>query len=484
MPLLRYPRVLTRSVFQGAVVALALCSADACADHQDSDVGAEAPSTGASGDGTSGVTSSSTRDTAMANGESAPQETGTGTAGGGTARDDTTLESESAMDDGPAADSGSSTGGASGVDGLGPPELGPMDLDAPSHGGTITFQDIGAPGWYPSRRDPAAGLCNAFQSETCCLARHDVESDELTPWDEELILTLRGPLQLEQLAVYQPNATGWRLVSGWDRRSPARASGIAFHGDGLGPDFGGEIGTECLVDVTTDVPFACGEGSSPFCPDGTDRDNLGWEGSKLFVLLARMPHADATEVGSPCSDDREGNWWDAPWVGLSLGELVRSGAFSDCHCYAKNPDEWWLGDGCGQFNAFEVVNDNNAYRNLDVFSTNFFGYAGYVGEGPCGDDCDVAQLGPAVDLIDKGAHAEAQRGAVASPSGGPGAAFRRPVAGFRYFLILLDAPARTVQLAILHPERVPDAARSLLPALPSTVENAAIAGIRELSLPR
>ena len=33
----------------------------------------------------------------------------------------------------------------------------------------------------------------------------------------------------------------------------------------------------------------------------------------------------------------------------------------------------------GQFNVFEVVNDNNQYKNLGVFSTNMFGYAGYVG---------------------------------------------------------------------------------------------------------
>src|SRR5262245_50335311 len=41
--------------------------------------------------------------------------------------------------------------------GLGAPEFGAGELDPPSNGGTITFQSIGATGWYPSRRDPAIG---------------------------------------------------------------------------------------------------------------------------------------------------------------------------------------------------------------------------------------------------------------------------------------------------------------------------------------
>jgi len=384
-----------------------------------------------------------------------------------------------------AADTSASTGEDSGEPGLGPPAFDAGELDPVSHGGTITFQEIGAAGWYPSRRDPGVGPCDAFQSDTCCMARHEVVGDELTPWDADLIMTLRGPLQLEQFAVYQPTEADdsrWHLVSAWDQRAAGSSRGLSFQGDAVDPSFDGEIGTECLVDVATDVRFDCGDGSSPYCPTG-EAKHVGWQGSKLFVMLARMPHADLTEVGTPCSEGRDGNWWDAPWVGLSLGELVRSGAFSDCHCYARNPEEWWLGDGCGQFNVFEVVNDNNDYRNLEVFSTNFFGYAGYVGEGPCGEACDLTGLAADVDLIDKGTSAEATQGALASPSGGPGAAFVRPVEGFRYFVILLDAPARTVALAVIHPEGIPDAAQALLPALPSAIDRSVVDDVRELRLP-
>ncbi len=385
---------------------------------------------------------------------------------------------------GPAGETGEDPGGG----GLGPAEFADGELDAPSHGGTIIFEQIGAPGWYPSRRDPAVGPCDAYQADGCCLAKHEIAGDQLTPWDEDLILTLRGPLQIKQLAAYRPDdgdVGAWSLVSSWDERWPAAGQGLAFTGnDSESRGFAGRVGSECLVDVSTDVVFPCGDGSVPFCPASDQPRYTGWAGAKLFVLLARMPHADAGTTGEPCSEGQGGNWYNAPWLGLSHGELVRAGAFSGCQCYAKNPDEWYLGDGCGQFNVFEVVNDNNDFQNFGVFSTNFFGYAGYVGEGPCGDACDVAQLGSEVDLIDKGQNIEAAQGAVATPDKGPGAAFRRPVEGYRYFIVLMDTASRTVQLAVVHPSQVPGELAPLLPALPATVPQAAIAGALTLRLPK
>lgn len=364
--------------------------------------------------------------------------------------------------------------------GLGPAQFAEGELDAPSHGGTITFQQIGAPGWYPSRRDPELGPCDAYEADGCCLAKHDIAGDQLTPWDEDLIFTLRGPLQLKQFATYRPDgADAWSLVSRWDSRAPGDGQGVAFTDDG----FAGLVGSECLVDLATDQPFACGAGSQPFCPASDEPRYVGWAGAKLFVLLARMPHADTGLTGEPCAEGMAGNWYDAPWIGLSHGELVRAGKFSGCHCYAKNPDEWFLGDGCGHFNVFEVVNDNNDFQNFGVFSTNFFGYAGYVGEGPCGDACDVTKLGPEVDLIDKGDNVEAAQGAVATPDQGPGAAFRRPVDGYRYFVILMDTGARTVQLAIVHPGQVPAELAPLLPNLPAQLPQPAIDAALTLRLP-
>ena len=358
--------------------------------------------------------------------------------------------------------------------------------DAVSNGGTITFESIGAAGWYPSRRDPAAGPCDAFQSSTCCMAKANITSDALTPWDDDLIMSLRGPLDVKQMAVYQPDAGGaWNLVSAWDATSPSMPRGLAFDGNNTEKNgFAGTVGTECIVNVSTSDVFACGSGSNPYCPppSGSRQMHRGWSGSKLFVLLAGMPHAD--KVPGACSTTTTGGWYDAPWIGLSVGELVRAGQFQACQCYAKDQTKGYLADGCGQFNVFEVVNDNNQYKNLDVFSTNMIGYAGYVGEGPCGPKCDVTKIGPEVDLIDKVNVREAAQGAVSNPSKGPGAAFRRPVDGLRYFVILLDVPSRTVQLAMVHPGKIPGAVSALLPALPASVGAPTVDALRALRLPR
>ncbi len=306
-------------------------------------------------------------------------------------------------------DGGAGGAGAAGdaapLGGLGAASFAPGDLDPPSHGGTITFQQIGATGWYPSRRDPATGPCDAEDAGSCCMAKYEVTSDRLTPWDEELVMTLRGPMQVKQLAVYQPSSSdpgSWQLVSGWDDRAPGAPQAVTFSGKAT-PDagFAGGVGSECQIDLLSSRPYACGAGSSPYCPASSSEPYYGWAGSKLFVLLATMRHAGTSAAPPPCSTTTTGNWYDASWVGLAVGELARAGAYASCQCFAKDPSKWYLADGCGQFNVFEVVNDNDSSKNLDVFSTDLIDYSGYVGQGPCGPKCAVSGLAASVDLIDK-----------------------------------------------------------------------------------
>ncbi len=367
--------------------------------------------------------------------------------------------------------------------GLGAAQFAAGELDPASNGGTITFEDIGAPGYYHSRRDPATGPCDAVNTATCCMTKYTIAGNQLTPWDEDLIMSLRGPLLLKQFATYEPAATAgsWQLVSAWDSRTPATSQGIAFD-----QAFSGGVGSVCVINASTDRVFPCGKGSVPYCTTPNADHYYGWSGAKLFVLLMTMPHQSVIQKATACGATTNG-WYDAPWIGLSVGELIREGAFSPCNCYANtNPN---AGDGCGQFNVFEVVNDDNAYTNLDVFSTNFFGYGGYVGEGPCGPTCNVSKLAANVDLIKKSTDTAALMGAIATqgvpPAAGtgPGAAFRRPEVGYRYFIMLLDVASRTVQLGVVHPQNIPTAIAPLLPSLPASVGQTTIDALLQLRLP-
>jgi hypothetical protein len=293
---------------------------------------------------------------------------------------------------------------------------------------------------------------------------------------------------VKQLAVYQPGSSDpsrWSLVSGWDSRNAGAAQGLEFDGKATpSASFAGGVGSECLVNISTSAPFMCGAGSVPYCPSSSSGPYQGWAGSKLFVLLATMPHAGDAKAPAACSTGTMGNWYDASWVGLAVGELARAGSFASCQCFAKDPAKWYLADGCGQFNVFEVVNDNNQSKNLDVFSTDMIDYAGYVGQGPCGAACDVSGLGSQVDLIDKKTSQEAAQGAVATPAGGPSAAFRRPASGYRYFIIALDVGTRTVQLGIVHPQKVPASLAAILPGLPAEIPRAAVDAVLGLRLPK
>jgi Glycine-rich protein domain (DUF2403)/Putative TOS1-like glycosyl hydrolase (DUF2401) len=453
----------------GVVVLLGL-GANACSPSS-------APGVSDAGEGTAG---------ARTQGGAASQG-GAGSPHGG-AREPSSGEGPGGASSGGATAGASSGGGTSSDPALGPARFGEGDLDAVSDGGTLTFQNLGKAGFYPSRRDPVSGACDAYENGACCMTKQEVASDELTPWNEELIVTLRGPIQLKQFVVYtSQDEQSWNVQSAWDSEKPAEAFGVAFDGAATpGADFAGTVGSECLTDVMTDEQFPCGPGSVPYCPaEGSGPKNYGWSGSKLFVMAARMPLMGGSELdaATACGTGTSNGWYNAPWLGISLGELIREGKFGDCNCYGRTPQDWYAGDGCGQINAFEVVNDNNDYQNFDVFSSNVFSYAGNVGEGPCGKNCNLAGVGPA-DLIDKSTSMPASQGGITTQGGAYAhVAFRRPTRGYRYILALLDVRTRQMQLAIIHPSKVPAAAAGLLPNLPRSLGRATIDALLGMRLP-
>jgi hypothetical protein len=62
-------------------------------------------------------------------------------------------------------------------------------------------------------------------------------------------------------------------------------------------------------------------------------------------------------------------------------------------------------------------------------------------------------------------------------------AFRRPATGYRFFVMLLDVQTRTVQLALLHPAKIPTSVSALLPGLPPQVPRSIVNNMLALRLP-
>ncbi len=444
----------------------------------------------APGGGATGATSSSG---ATSSGASA----GTGTGNGGSANPGGGASGTTSVTGGTTATAGNGGtsnpgGGSAGTSGgtavpvgegdLGPAEYAQGELDGASTGATITFQDVGGVGWYPSRRDPAVGPCDVTDANNCCMTEHHLDTEQLTPWNEELSMTLRGPMVVKQIAAYQPGAgDNWARVSAWDSRGTSE--GVAFWGNGSEAGFSGRVGSVCEVEVAPDLPYPCGSGSVPYCPEG-DNKYYGFGGSKLIVILAWNPHTGTGVTDDIACDGETAGWHDAPWIGLTHGELVRSGRYSGCHCWSK-PGNPYAQDGCGQFNVFEVVNDNNTYANFDIFSTNLVSYAGYIGEGPCGQNCDASGLPATADLLDKtgGGNMAATTGVVSGPGLPASSAFVRPANGYRYFIILLDESTRTVQIGLVHPSSIPASVNALLPNFPLEIPRTTVDAVLALRLP-
>ena len=75
-------------------------------------------------------------------------------------------------------------------------------------------------------------------------------------------------------------SSGWSLVSSWDDQQKT-PHGFGFSGNNTeSTGFPGTVGTECLVNVSTDHAFGCGPGSSPFCQTGKQNQDSGWSGAK------------------------------------------------------------------------------------------------------------------------------------------------------------------------------------------------------------
>jgi len=367
----------------------------------------------------------------------------------------------------------------------------PVPASPVTRGGTMTFTDVGAPGWWPRRIDRPEGdpACD-YKDGTdtwgghCCMKEQATTSTTLAPFDEEMTLILKA-IDVKQLAVYQPTGgagSEWTRVTAYDRRSGA-TDNLWFTQQGEGsPSFPGDLTHDDCVGYVMQAPrFDCGDGRDYFCPDDPGILHRGYSGSKLVVLLASMTFDDAGVAA--CSGDGAGH--PGPWVALVASELVRDGGRKWnglCNCYSKTGS---VGDGCGEINLFEVVMDDNEYSNREFMSTGMRSFqAGHVGGAVCMASCERDAFAADADVVDACASVAYDRGPTLAVGGATDGCpvWRRPE-GDRYFFVLLDESTRSIVVGVVHPQNVPAAAAAVLPELPGTVTRAAIDAIAALRLP-
>jgi len=418
---------------------------------------------------------------------------GTSSALGGSGVDagSSALEGGGANAGSAAAQAGADGAGTTGGDGAS--DLGPFPhLPSPvTRGGTMTFSNIGAPGSWPRRLDrPAGDAACDYKDGTdtwgghCCQESYETQSSRLAPFDEEMTLIVKA-INIKQLAVYQPSSAEtarWSRVTAWDQRG--KSENIWFTQQGAGSRvFPGDLTkNDCVGYVMQEPSFDCKARGAYWCPDDPGILHRGFSGSKLVVFLGSMDVDDSRIEAC----DGKGPGAAGPWVAFVASELVRDGGRKWnglCNCYSQTGT---VGDGCGEINVFEVVLDGNEFSNREFASTGVRSYqAGHVGGAVCKSNCQRDAITPTdVEVVD----ACAGRAYAKGPSIVAGGAtdgcpvWRRPE-GDRYFFILLDEVTRQIQVGIVHPERLPQAAAGLLPRLPGAITRSTIDALLELRLP-
>jgi hypothetical protein len=233
-------------------------------------------------------------------------------------------------------------------------------------------------------------------------------SGPLVPFDEEMTMVFSGPLDLYQIAAYEPGAGGYQRVAYWDR---CVTDGLAFVGNKAWYQCNGYVQSYVTADGTknsaTPIQFAGhldpGVGvnvmGSTLCTGTTDGTDCGFSrglalhgfkgdtaGSKIFATKFRMPIGNVTPA-----------YWILP------AQVVRSAQYG-CNCRGQGGQ-----GGCGELDVAEVLGGATATPAHPMqATTTIYSFQGVTNGG--------------------------------------GSYFQRPVYETATFIVIFDAPSRSIAL--------------------------------------
>ncbi len=285
----------------------------------------------------------------------------------------------------------------------------PLGKDTPDATGmavnAITYTNVGATGSY--NKVVTSTVAPTCVANVCTKTAKDV-SGPLVPFDEEMTMVFSGPMDLYQVAAYEPGPGGYQRVAYWD---PCTTEGLAFVGNKSWYQCNGYVQSYVTDDGSasspTPVQFAGhldpGVGvnvmSSTLCTGTTDGTDCGFSrglalhgfkgdaaGSKIFVTKFRMPLGNVTPA-----------YWILP------AQVVRSAQYG-CNCRGEGGQ-----GGCGELDVAEVLGGMTATpAHPEQATTTIYSFQGVTNGGT--------------------------------------SYFQRPVYETATFVVIFDAPSRSIAM--------------------------------------
>ncbi|KAH9935101.1 putative TOS1-like glycosyl hydrolase-domain-containing protein [Epithele typhae] len=279
----------------------------------------------------------------------------------------------------------------------------------------LKYTKVGSTGTYNQVTNMIPGNFPNCDANPSCITAPKQISGNLAPFNEEMTFNFRGPMNLFNIAVYQPDAAGatWNQVSSWAagqapnnlvfmNNKGGGASGEFSICHGNSQSFANGAFTDAVATANAEiypgnlpggaeVNIMTGETCASRACDGFSRGtaNHGWVDSKLLVVSFNMPpSADASQV---------------PAIWALNAQVARTAEYG-CNCRGVGSP-----GGCGELDILEVLLGADADRGI----SEIYAVKGATGSGsadffarPTGDRVtygvlfDVASDQIAIQLFD------------------------------------------------------------------------------------
>jgi len=268
-------------------------------------------------------------------------------------------------------------------------QITPSNLVPASVSGALSalkYTTVGGSGSYSQVTDLIPGEWPNCTPNPSCVTSPKSVAGNLAPFDEDITMVFRGPMNIAQIAVYQPansSSATWNRVSNWDVGSQPTnlvfmnndgggASGVWSTCGGASQSFanGSWDGSAASANADTYTGYLNEDNeinimTATTCADqpcdGFSRGtaNQGWAGSKMFVFTFDMPPSnDPTKV---------------PAIWALNGQVVRAAQYG-CNCRGMGGN-----GGCGELDVLETLSGTGDNVNQGI--SELYSFKGATGSG-------------------------------------------------------------------------------------------------------